>query len=425
MRSRTPTQPTPLTPAQTARLRTLDIRLLAISAAVYLALAALALTPWPNRIIIPLTIAAYAPIAVQFIRFRAGLALKLTQPLILEYPSNLLHTGAFMSCAMLAGACMFVLLTPDAPGFVLLFMPCIGVALTLLTASSFSFVLSPPSCPACHYPLEGLDFPLPCPECGRPIESARDALTCRKLRKPGLRLAGVACFVLPLLGSTVFSANPGLITTRLPRPARLALAPTDTAAFTSVVQNLTPEERDRLITRILDARTHDNMWLMYDQLAWLGNEHAQSRLTPEQAGRFASEPMRFAIQADPVRRVGLPIRLYLTADTPPAINSPTHFHYFTRGFEIDGSMLPIEPPRPFPTLALQATHAANADQLVPLTTFTPDHPGQVIIRIHIIAVTTTSPTPTITWHDDQSFTITPQPFTTHIISAETTLEIAP
>lgn len=427
MRLRTPNQPTPLAPTQVARLRVLDIRLLATSAAVYLAFLALTFTPWPIWIILPLTIAAYTPVVVQFIHFRASLNLKHTQPLIPEYPRNLLHTGAFMSYAMLLGICMVALVTGEASVFMLLFMPCIGLALTLLNASNFSFALSPPSCPSCHYTLEGLTFPISCPECGHSIDSKSEAITCRKLQKPGLRAAGVACFVLPLLGSTVVSANPGVFTTRLPRPARLAIAPTDTAAFNSIVGTLTPEERDLLITRILDARADDNMWLMVDQLNWLSAEHSLGNLSPEQAERFASEPLRFDIQTDTIRRVGLPMRITITGQTPAApYNAHSHFIYFTRGFEINGTMHLIDPPRHFSQLSLRASGIdPKTDQLIPHITYTPDQPGPLTIRASIIAVTTISANPTITWRNDGTYLITPEPLTTHEITAEITLEIDP
>ncbi len=427
MRFRTPTEPTPLTPAQAARLRTLNIRVLATSAALYLAVIALTFTPWPIWIILPLTIAAYTPSAFQFTRFRKTLGLTRTQALIPEYPRNLLHTGAIMSYSMIAGLCAMVLWIGEASTFMLFLMPCIGAALTMLNASNFSFVWLPPSCPACHYPLEGLTYPLPCPECGRKVQSRSQAITSRKLSKRGLRVAGIVCFAIPLLSSTVFSANPGLITTRLPRPARLALAPTDKAAFNSIVATLTPEERDRLITRILDTLTHDNKWLMYDQLVWLSAEHALGNLSPEQADRFASESLRFEIQTDPIHRVGLPMRITITGQTPPAIYNPSsHFIYFTRGFEIKGVMHAIDSARHFSQLTLQASGTSReSDRLIPIITYTPDQPGPLTIRTRIIAITTTSPSPTITWHTDGTYTITPPPLTTHEMTAETTLQVTP
>lgn len=423
MRFRYPTRPTPLTPAQTARLRTLDIRLLFASGVVYLAIAALTIAPWPAWIIAPIAIAAYTPLAVQFIRFRTTLGLKSTQPLIPAYPRNLLHTGAFMSFAMLAGIAASLLLVPHIPGSILLIIPCIGAALTMLNASNSSFIRSPPACPACGYPLEGLTYPLPCPECGLRIGSKSEAVTSRKLSKPGLRVAGVACMVLPLLAGSFLSVNPGLITTRLPHSARLALAPTDPAAFNTVVPNLTPEQRDRLITRILDASTTDDVWLMDTQLSWLAGELAANRLSPGQSDRFAIGRFRFEITADPIRRVGLPMRIWLTGDALPTNTTPVIFQYFTRGFEINDELSPA-PDHPFLTSTLGAIHEIVA-RSVPLTTHTPETTGPLGVRIRIIAITTTNFASTITWHDDGTYTITPEPLTTHELTAETTLTVAP
>lgn len=432
MRFRTPTQPTSLTPTQAARLRTLDIRLLATSAAVHLAVIALTFTPWPIWIILPLTVAAYTPVAVQFIRFRASLGLKRMQALIPEYPSNLLHTGAFMSFAMLAGLCMYAIVTGEASGFMLLLVPCMGIAMTLLNASNFSFALSPPSCPSCHYPLEGLTFPLTCPECGHPISSKSEAITYRKLNKPGLRIAGVACLVLPLLGSTVFSANPGLITTRLPRPAQLALAPTDTAAFNSIVATLNPEERDHLITRILDHRREGKPFRINAQIDWLADQFANQTLTPQQAQRFVLEGTDPRLFTESQPRVGQALPLIFSVDTDRSRIGSVNRVYFIRSLTAgDQTILQNDTTLRVPAFIFEPVSSRFLPSIPmppprPFQTFTPTTPGPTTIRLETVVITTLGNYhSTITWHDDNTYTITPQPLTTNELTAETTLEITP
>lgn len=434
MRHRIPTQATPLTPAQITHLRRRNIQLLSVSAALYALSMALTITHGPRLLILPIALVAYTPIVLRARRLRTELGLRPKQPLLPEYPHNILHLGAMMSSSMLAGGYIYVLTTQNHSVSTLLMFPFIAVFMTILAAANCSFVLSPPSCPGCRYPLEGLNFPHPCPECGRRIENASEAVTCRKLNQNRFRTAAILTLIVPFALIIFLSIQPGVVTTRLPRAARLALAPTDAAAFGSVVNTLSPDERDRLIARILDARTPDNLWDMHDQLDWLAAEHARSRLNADQMERFTAQPLDIEIVADPIRRVGMPIRFHLQGNPPIHISGSTsryhhrqvYFVYFTQGFQIEDRWFSDDPTRLYPTAALQKSDRFSSnDRLTPSAVHTPDQPGPLTVRAGIIAITTTDPNPTITWHDDGSYTITPPPLTTHERTAETTLTITP
>lgn len=424
MRIRTPIQPTYLTRAQLARLRTLDLRLLATSIGVYLACVCVAVMRWPLWLTLLPIGTAYLAWMITSSRFNTEIGLPPKQPLIPPYPHNLLHTGVAMSSWMLLGVGFYLIVTNrDSPGFSLYLVPFLVASLTLMTASNFSFVIAPPSCTRCRYELEGLTFPLCCPECGTHIATLQEAATFHKISKPWLRVAAIGCFIAPLTVGLTFSARPGLFTTRLPRPARIALAVNDPDAFLSVVTTLTPAERDRLINRILDARATAEPWANYEQHRWLLSELALGRLTPEQADRFVSEPLQPRILADGTAAVGQRVRLRLVGETPPLVHGPANFYCFFRGFEIDGITTAIEPNGPFSTFTLRPEVNANKTYPETSTIFTPERPGPLTVRARIIAITTTSPSPTITWHPDGTYTITPPPLTTHEHTAETTITI--
>ncbi len=197
----------------------------------------------------------------------------------------------------------------------------------------------------------------------------------------------------------------------------MALATTDEAAFGSVVGTLTPDEYGRMADRLLDARPTADRWRFGRQLAWLGAEHTAGRLSPQQSDRFAADGYRFEIVADPVRRVGVPLKIGLTGDAPAYDPMTASFWFFTRGFKIDGRPLELDHTNPYLATTLEAGPRGTV-------AFTPDRPGPVRVSAEILAVSLPAmTTPSATWDPDQGWQITPPPLTTHTFQAETTLTI--
>lgn len=424
---RWPTQPTTLTDAQARRVRTIDNRLLIATGAVIAAQIALSAAGLSKWLILPVAAAAYAPCVHWSWRFRKSLGMTRTEPIIPPHPQALHHFLAIGYAYAAVGVIGYGL--ASGKGFDPSMMGVhlgLGAAMGLAWASHASYRLTPPSCPGCDYPLGGLAFPTACPECGRTVEDASQAVTCRRIGRRSFRVAAAACVVVPVTLSMWLMVAPGVVTTRLPRAARMALATTDEAAFGSVVGTLNPDEYDRMADRLLDARPTADRWRFDRQLAWLGAEHTAGRLSPQQSDRFASDGYRIEIAADPVRRVGVPLTIGLTGDAPAYDPMTASFWFVIRGFEIDGRHFELDP-NPFLAIALNVSpreNLATSPLMQPVVFFTPDRPGPVRVTAEILAVSMPAmTTPSATWDPDQGWQITPPPLTTHTFRAETTLTI--
>jgi hypothetical protein len=101
----------------------------------------------------------------------------------------------------------------------------------------------------------------------------------------------------------------------------------------------------------------------------------------------------------------------LTADDQTILQNDATLRVPAYIFEpVSNRFLPsihIPPPRPFHTI-------------------TPTSPGPTTIRLETIVITTLGNfQSTITWHPDNTYTITPPPLTTHEMTTETTLQVTP
>lgn len=422
-----PTRPTPLTPDQARRLRVADTLMLAATAALVPAHLALTLGTLPRWIVLPVGLALYAPGLVRTRRLRTELGLTRQDPLIPPYPAVVRHCLATAAPSVTGGVIMYDLLIGDGPdAFMLCFLLGVGPAIALWWASQISFVPTPPSCPACGYALSGLAYPLTCPECAAPVASEREALTCRRVHARRFRAAAVACVLLPMAFATTLLFRPGIVTARLPRPARMALAASDTAAFHSLLGDLTPDERARLADRLLAARPRSDQWELTDQLEWLGAELAAGRLSSEQADRFASDGWRFEIASDQAGRVGRPMTIGIIGETPMFSDFTATLWYLTRGIEIDGRLFEIPPqPRRKASLATPATRLAEAAPLLPVVSYTPQRPGTVYVTAEILAFSVPGiAQPSAIWDPDEGWKIEPPPLTAHSFQAEAALTIS-
>ncbi|MCC5823756.1 MAG: hypothetical protein LAT64_14115 [Phycisphaerales bacterium] len=314
----------------------------------------------------------------------------------------------------------------DPVGYVIAVPPFVVLGFTLIHTGSRVRVPGPPCCPACDYPAEGLNFPTNCPECAHRLASPDDCEHTAAERRPQRLAAGAAILlsVVALLVTAV--AAPSSIYQTLPINARLAMAPTTPAFNTINLASLTPDQTARLTDRILDARTTTSEFAIQDQLAWLGQRFVDGHLTPEQAERFATEGNRIEIHADPIRRVGATMAITLTGQPPAHHHMNPSFYYFTRGFSINNAPpTGADPHKAHFAMSLHHTLAKDSTS-APFTSLTPDTPSPLHIRIDLIAVTTPrGAIPTITRHDDGTYTITPEPLTTHERTIETTIHIAP
>lgn len=426
-------QPTPLTGDQIVRLRTLDRRLILTSFIVTIAAYA-----WstPTRPFWPLLLFFLVAFLVQvpaILRFRKEVGIRHHQPLIPPYPILIQRFAAHASFLI---ATIPVLLTTlhghriAAHGYSL-FLSGFVLGCVIIGLSRVCFRSIPPACQHCRYPIAGRTLPGICPECGVDIDGMENIVTHEKIRKPGIMMAGIACITLTLVFGLRFMPHQNNATMRLTHNQRLTLAPTDAAAFGSLFPHLTTEDQSILIDGILAARFDGNANGMHHQIGWLEDRHLDGTMTPKQSDRFASEGYQLAISTRGDLRVGQPIRITLTG-SPPHHPRRVRFLYFSRGFLINDEPLLIDPHTPYVAdhliTAASLLHNLTIDRILvfPDARFTPQTSGDSHITTRIVAITTPPGVhPTITWHDDGTYTITPEPLTTHELNAETTITIAP
>lgn len=427
-------RPIDLPPDQLARRRRVNLAVLATAAILYIAWIAIALTnafvpavPVRQWWLIPAVAVTLVIANIQFYRQSRELRHAKGKQFVLPFPHNLLYIGAFMAITMLAVSLVSVHLPGrEVSVFSFAMAVAIPLGLTLFAAANSSFIITPPSCAECRYPLEGLAFPATCPECAHTAPTRADAVTDRQVHQRKLKAAGIACFAFLLIPLSMPPGVPRVVAASLPANAQLALASTEVAAFNELIhRGLTTDEHRRLADALLDIRDTDDTWQSYQQLDWLGQEHAAGRLTPEQSDRFATDGYHFEITTDTTPRVGVPVSITLAGDCPANPLATCQFAYFVGGFDINGTMHPVTLDQAFAAYGLKARGARG--YTTPITVYTPAQPGPLTVRTRIIAITFTSnpPVPAITWHDDDTYTITPPPLTTHEFTAQTTLEVQP
>jgi hypothetical protein len=320
---------------------------------------------------------------------------------------------------------------PNLP--LILAMPFLATGAMLALHSVFGREIGPPACPQCGYDIAGLDFPTPCPECGRNLLSIADATVITRVRRPNRIAAGIILFLIGIAIANLLPLERVHVVALLPLETRLKFAPGDRDAFETVANaTLTEPQRQTLADAILDRRREGKPYRITPQIEWLADQFADQSLTPEQVQRFILEGTDPRLLAESPARVGQPIPLVFAIDTGRSRIGPVGRMYFIRSltagdqtlfqnrttlgvpayiFEPVSSRLPASiallPPRPFHT-------------------YTPSISGPTTIRLETIVITTLgNAAPTITWHDDHTYTITPPPRTPPELTAETTLQVTP
>ncbi len=296
--------------------------------------------------------------------------------------------------------------------------------------------LIPPACPKCRYDATALVFPTPCPECGHPMLSLADASVVGHVRRPKLAWIGAASILLGIIAVKAIPLQRSHMVALLPQPWRVAFASHDRDAFATLdTGTLTGAQHARLVDAILDRRRTAESFRLGTQIDWVAALLADGMLTPEQAERFVNEGARPELRTLAEAAVGRPLPMIYLVETPRIGYRPISRRYFIRSLTLaDQPLLHHDttlhsPNHVFKPISGFWLFGAGSIQFPPPTPFhtaTPTTPGPATARIETILITVPSGVaPTITWHADGSYTITPEPLTLHEHTTETPLTIAP
>ncbi len=433
-------------PRHHPRLRRASIAQILLVAATYLGIliAYRLAAPAPQRVffvIVPMLL-------TQVIQWRTNRSFKLPKHAIPVLPTP--HREIFAVCIALACTAPLIsaLCHPTFPptAYSAIFGgPMIAAGLALLFCGLFASRPGPPACPNCRYPLTGLTLPTPCPECAHPLtndnrahRSAKRDIHLGTIQSGGILFCLGMMFIFLMLGATdtIYRALPG--------PLHRLLAASEVPALRTLdTTTLTPSQRETLASRILRERARrEHPIEISDQIDWLAEEIAAGSLDPSFNDRYAFDGFTLRLIHDTPIRAGEPFRVSI-AGTPP-LYSPNGIDvgYFFAGFEIDHAD-PIArgkrdyPPETLRTTLEQRDREADRRRQISMSinevpthtlTITPPTPTPTHIRARIIVFVIPRPwtsAPTITWHDDGTYTITPTPLTTHELTAETTIEVTP
>ena len=349
----------------------------------------------------------------------------LPYPLSLRY--ELAHGAFFMGAFVLFHQTLYSVTLPHlaAVPYMSLLMPGLVIGLTLLHAGYFLREPAPLSCPACSYSLEGLSLPTDCPECKQPIPTPDAAVGIVRNRRPTLGNIGAAITAVSFFLLISAFYRPGPVLNWIPTANRIAMAPTDPKAFRSLINgNLDSADASALTDAILDAAEEDRSNLGA-QLDWVDTRLATGTLTDEQTIRYLFGGTEFSIAAEGRPTVGRPITLRLNTAAPfRARSTRVRSAYFFSGFEITPPVPVEQPPTGDARLGIDDPLGPSAR---PAAEITPDAPGRMTIQTRVVlaAIPYTQQAPAITWHDDGTYTITPQPLTTDERTIETTVDVAP
>jgi hypothetical protein len=317
--------------------------------------------------------------------------------------------------------------------------PLVAAGCTAAAYGLFGSRITDPACPKCAYPIAGLDLPTPCPECAHPLEPAHAARHAAiRTTRPGVVWSGGAAIAAGLLAAFVIRNAPAAFYAAVPDPLHRLLASIDAEALRALNTNaLTPAQRALLADRVLDARAdRDDPIEVSDQLDWVAGEIALGRLGRDQTDRYAFEGFTLRIIHDAPVRAGEPFRVSIAGNPPYYSPQGPRVSYFFAGFTTDAGDAIAREARDFPLYMFDSSlehRDRSAESRVeknitplpfPTHTLTIDRPTRVRARI-VLCVLPWTTIPTITWHDDGTYTITPEPITTHELTAEATLTIEP
>ncbi len=432
-------------PRHRPRLRRASIAQLLLLAAAYIAiyLAYHHAIPTMTRIYLPMI----PVLLTQAIQCRTIRSLRLSRQTIAVLPSP--HREIFAVATALTVAAPFIAISsyptfPASAYSAIIGGPLIATGLALLFCGLYASRPGPPACPKCRYALTGLPLaptPTPCPECAHPITAAdRSTPSVQRdihlgtVQTGGIVLCLGLMFVFLMLGATdtMYRALPGPIHRRLAANEIPALRALDIAA-------LTPAQRAALADRILRrrARLADPLDI-HEQIDWLAAEIAAGTLDPSFTERYAIDSLALRIIHDTPTRPNEPFRVSIAGVPPFYSPNAVDVRYFFAGFEIDKNKPIARETRDYPfysfdtTLEQRDRHAQHNIQsglsplIYPTHTLTTDQSTHIRARIIVAVLSWPWPAaPTITWHEDGSHTITPEPLTTHELTAETTLKVAP
>ncbi len=429
-------------PRHRARLRRASIAQLILLAATFIAiyLAYHHAISTMTRIYLPII----PVLLIHVIQWRTNRSFRLPKGTIAVLPGP--HREIFAVAVTLAVGAPFIAIScyPAFPAnaySAIIGGPMILTGLALLFCGVFASRPAPPACPGCGYPLTGLNPPAPCPECAHPLTpadrgtpSVRRDIHLGTVQTGGIVLCLGLMFVFLMLGATdtMYRALPGPIHRRLAANEIPALRALNTAA-------LTPSQRATLADRILRRRARLTHPIdIHEQIDWLATEIAAGTLDPSFTERYAADGLALRIIHDTPVRPDEPFRVSIAGDPPFYSPNAVDVKYFFAGFEIDKNEPIARETRDYPfysfhtSLEQRDRHAQHNIQSglspLPYPTHTLTITDTTPIRARIIVAVLSWPwptPPTIKWHDDGSYTITPTPLTIRELTAETTLTITP
>ena len=425
-----------ISPDQAALIRAASNRLLAAGAIIYLLCLLLIPFPkpfWAISIITGGSAAAFGVLITtnrRWIRrmgWMDGRAIALPFPLSHRY--QIANTFfAFMCTAPLMA------FRPLASLSLFLALPFLASGLSFAIAALRVKERVSPACPRCGYDAASLRFPNRCPECGHPFRSISDATVLAHVRRPTLLWIGTALVLAGIIISSFAPLHRQHTVALLPLSWRLAAAPRDRDAFATIDPvSITQAHRSSLVDRIIDQRSVTKDYLLNEQINWVATEMANARISQHQADRFAMEHVRADLLTRAWPRMGQQTGLTFQVTGPSLGFGGITRWYFVRSLTMDQTTLLDQDPTPrvpAQVLARLPARPAEPGPLIadpqPIFAPAPTTPGTQTARIEVIMITIPAhATPTITWHPDGTYTITPTPLTTHELTAETTLQVTP
>lgn len=428
---------TPVTPDLHDAVRKASNRLFACAALGYAAAWTILLARAPMFVSIPTGVLIIAATFAVFVRGQRRTGMAAGKRPALPFPLSFRAALASMVPMFNAFMLIHVVCYASSPGLGglslawLVVAPPGALSIALIIVGFFTREPADLSCPKCAYPVPTPRFPQTCPECAHSMPTPHAATTLPHIRRPGLGSAGLVLGTCAIVLFLLLVFTPAVLLANLPRPARLAVAAEDADLFQRIdLTTLTPSESAALTDRILSARDIHSRYRLQPQLAWVGARFVAGQLTPEQAERFAREGWSLSLTTESAPRVGAPVLLSLEGRPPAHDPAVTLFVYFVQAFDIDGRPQ-LDNPQPwyhahYLDWSWAIRRSADPITAQPVAAITPNAPGPLRVSARVVAAVVVPGTnPAITWHDDGTYTITPTPLTTHELTAETTLEVAP